>query len=119
MEFSQLMISGKNGYLEQNSNLIRKYYLEEGIKRKEKILALYKMPSIVSVQGMSREESLAFIISCFISNPDKEEDFFSRSIIVDNVDAFRELSIHKKPLILVPRFEIAGFLTVLLTTGIQ
>ncbi|MCD4747546.1 MAG: hypothetical protein K8R58_14720 [Bacteroidales bacterium] len=77
-------------------------------KEKEKIIELIKQPSIIPVQGVSREESLAFIISCFQNSSDKEEDFFSRSIIVDNVDAFRELSVHYKPLILIPRFEDNG-----------
>lgn len=76
----------------------------------EKVIELAKQPSIIAVQGISREESLAFIVSCFKSNPDKEEDFFSRSIIIDNADAFRELSVHDKPLILIPRFEDNGVL---------
>lgn len=65
-------------------------------------------PSIQSVKGLSREESLAFIISCFKSNLDKEEDFFSRSIIVDSLDAFRELSNTNNPLIIIPRIEDNG-----------
>lgn len=77
---------------------------------KEQVIELIKEPSITSVQGISREESLAFIISCFKSISEKEEDFFSRSIIVDNADAFRELSVHDKPLILIPRFEDNGVL---------
>jgi hypothetical protein len=76
--------------------------------QQEKIIELAKQPSIISVQGISREEALAFIISCFKSNSDKEEDFFSRSIIIDNADAFRELAVHDKPLILIPRFEDNG-----------
>jgi len=77
---------------------------------REQVIELLKQSSITSVQGISREESLAFIISCFKSNPAKEEDFFSRSIIVDNADAFRELSVHDNPLILIPRFEDNGVL---------
>lgn len=65
-------------------------------------------PSIQSVKGLSREESLAFIISCFKNNLDKEEDFFSRSIIVDSLDAFRELSNTNNPLIIIPRIEDNG-----------
>ncbi len=73
-----------------------------------KVLELLTQPSISAVQGLSREESLAFIISCFKNNLDKEEDFFSRSIIVDNIETFRELSVHESPLILIPRFEDNG-----------
>lgn len=74
----------------------------------DKIIELSKKPTIISVQGISREETLAFIISCFKSNPDIEEDFFSRSIVVNNSDAFRELSIHQNPLILIPMFDDNG-----------
>lgn len=75
---------------------------------KEKVIKLINQSSISSVQGISREESLAFIIACFKDNPDKEEDFFSRSIIVDNAEIFRELSVHDNSLILIPRFEDNG-----------
>ena len=77
-------------------------------KAQENIINLINNPSVSAVQGISREESLAFILSCFKSNPHIEEDFFSRSIIVDNADAFRELCMHDKPLILIPRFEDNG-----------
>lgn len=77
-------------------------------KAQENVIKLINAPSVNAVQGISREESLAFILSCFKNNLYIEEDFFSRSIIVDNADAFRELSIHDKPLILIPRFEDNG-----------
>ena len=77
-------------------------------KEQEKVFELTCQPTILTVQGFSREESLAFIISCFKSETNREEDFFSRSIIVDNVEAFRELSIQDTPLILIPRFEDNG-----------
>lgn len=73
-----------------------------------KVLELLATPSISAIQGLSREESLAFIIYCFKNNIDKEEYFFSRSIIVDNIETFRELSVHDNPLILIPRFEDNG-----------
>ena len=66
-------------------------------------------PSIISIQGPSREEALAFIIIVFKASKN-EEDFFSRSIIVDNQEQFRQLSIHNKPLILIPIFEDCGIL---------
>lgn len=77
-------------------------------EQQKKVMEGLKSPSIYAVQGISREESLAFIISCVKDNPEKEEDFFSRSIIVDSVEAFRELTVHDKPLILIPRFEDIG-----------
>lgn len=73
-----------------------------------KVLELNNKSSVTAVQGLSREESLAFIISCFKNNPDKEEDFFSRSIIVENAEAFRELTVQNNPLIIIPRFEDNG-----------
>jgi hypothetical protein len=80
-----------------------------GRKTEQKIiLEGLKSPSVYAVQGISREESLAFIISCVKENSEMEEDFFSRSIIVDSVEAFRELTVHDKPLILIPRFEDSG-----------
>src|SRR5690606_9007815 len=77
-------------------------------EEQQKVIEGLKRPSIFAVQGISREESLAFIISCVKDNPEIEEDFFSRSIIVDSVGAFRELTVHDKPLILIPRFEDIG-----------
>lgn len=75
---------------------------------KNKVLEAINTPSVLSVKGLAREESMAFIISCFKNEEDKEEDFFSRSIIVDNERAFRELTIINTPLILIPRFEDNG-----------
>ena len=66
-------------------------------------------PSIISIQGSSREEALAFIIAVFKASKN-EEDFFSRSIIVDTQEQFRQLSIHNKPLILIPIFDDCGIL---------
>ncbi|NBG67154.1 hypothetical protein [Acidiluteibacter ferrifornacis] len=77
-------------------------------KEQEKVFESTIPSSILLIQGFSREESLAFIISCFKNEESKEEDFFSRSIIVDNEEAFRELSIQDTPLILIPRFEDTG-----------
>ena len=72
------------------------------------ILEAVNNPNILSVKGLAREESVAFIISCFKNDIDKEEDFFSRSIIVDNASAFRELTTNNNPLVLIPRFEDNG-----------
>ena len=77
---------------------------------KIKVLEAIKTPLVFSIKGLSREESLAFILSCFKNNVEKEEDFFSRSIIVDNVDSFRELTSNNNPLILIPRFDDDGLI---------
>ncbi len=74
----------------------------------EKITAGLASSSLTAVQGASRDEALAFVVSAFKTNSDKEEDFFSRSIIVDMPDAFRQLATLTKPLILIARFEDVG-----------
>ncbi|MGD0589526.1 MAG: hypothetical protein ABSA44_01845 [Bacteroidota bacterium] len=76
----------------------------------EKIFELASNPTLIAVQGASREEALAFVISCFKNDSDKEEDFFARSVIVDSADTFRRLSVLKNPLIFVPRFDDTGIL---------
>jgi hypothetical protein len=67
-------------------------------------------PEIIAVQGNSREEALAFIVAAFLNDAQRSEDFFSRSIIVDSVEAFRELLIVGKPLYLICRFDDDGVL---------
>lgn len=83
----------------------------------EKLFELSLNPTIISVQGASREEALAFIISSFKNDSEKEEDFFARSIIVDNEDTFRKLSVLKTPLILIPRFEDSGIVNRAISNG--
>jgi len=77
-------------------------------KEKNEILKRTKTSSITIVEGLSREESLAFIVACFVNSQEHEEDFFSRSIIVDHQETFRKLAVHGKPLILIPRFDDEG-----------
>jgi hypothetical protein len=67
-------------------------------------------PEIIVVQGNSREEALAFVVATFLNDAQRSEDFFSRSIIVDSVEAFRELLIIGKPLFLICRFDDDGII---------
>jgi hypothetical protein len=76
-------------------------------KEQDKLIQNSKISEIIPVQGISRDETIAFVAACFKDNAALEEDFFARSIIVDNIDAFRKLSVLSKPLILIPRFEDA------------
>jgi hypothetical protein len=62
-------------------------------------------PEIIAVQGNSREEALAFTVAAFLNDSQRAEDFFSRSVIVDTLEAFRELLIIDKTLFLICRFE--------------
>lgn len=95
---SQLLLSGRK----EDANKLLEYTSE---------------PSITAVQGDSREEALAFIISCFKNDSSNEEDFFARGLIVDNPETFRRLSVHKKSLILIPRFEDTGIINRAIENG--
>lgn len=83
----------------------------------EKLIELRLSPAIIPVQGSSREEALAFVISIFKNNSELAEDFFSRSIIVDNEDTFRKLTVLQSPLILIPRFEDTGIMNRAISNG--
>ena len=83
----------------------------------EKMFELILNPSIIPIQAESREETLAFIIASFKNDSSREEDFFARSIIVDNPETFRKLSVIKNPLILIPRFEDDGVMNRAVTNG--
>lgn len=70
---------------------------------------LLNPPCIVPVQAASRDEAIAFIISAMIqSEAGISEDFFSRSLIVDDLSTFRVISANKDKLILIVRFEDEG-----------
>lgn len=77
-------------------------------KQIDKVIESSSSPSVTAVQAASREEALAFIISCFKNDPEKEEAFFARSIIIDNIETFRRFSVFKNPIILIPRIEDIG-----------
>ncbi|TDH23442.1 hypothetical protein EXU57_16665 [Segetibacter sp. 3557_3] len=76
--------------------------------QRKSLLESVKEPSIVSVQATSREEALAFIVACHKHETTLSEGFFARSIIVDNEETFRKLSVITSPLILISRFEDSG-----------
>jgi len=62
--------------------------------------------SIISVQIASRDEALAFVAGgAKLFEPELQEDFYSRSLIIENPEAFRIVSANKNALILIPRFE--------------
>ncbi|MBU1052233.1 MAG: hypothetical protein KKC46_00195 [Proteobacteria bacterium] len=86
-------------------------------KDSDTLFEFTSISSVTAVQGASREEALAFIISCFINDPSKEEDFFARSLIVDNPETFRQLSVHDNPLILIPRFDDTGVINRAIVKG--
>lgn len=76
-------------------------------KEVEKLFEDLKQPEVTVIQGTSRDEALAFIIAAN-KGEIENEDFFSRSLIVDTPDTFKKLSVNRNPLILIPRFEDIG-----------
>lgn len=90
--------------------LNHKLLLSGRTKNIEKFYKFTSTPSVTAIQAASREEALAFIIAAFKDDSSKEEDFFSRSLIVDSPDTFRQLAVHKKPLVLIPRFDDTGII---------
>ncbi len=83
----------------------------------EKLIGQTTSAKVVEVQGASREEALAFVISCFLASEERKEDFFSRSLIVDSLDVFRQVSVQNHSLYLIPRFEDEGVVNRAIASG--
>ncbi len=81
------------------------------------LLERIETPSIIPVQAVSAGEALAFIIAAFKNNEEIEEDFFARSIIVNDLNTFRQLVVNSKPLIIIPRFEDEGVINRAVSKG--
>lgn len=84
---------------------------------KEKIIKSVQSPSIISVQSSSREESLAFILSCFISQVSQKDKLLSKCFIVDSPSSFRKLIDKNDQLILIARFEESEIINLALKKG--
>ncbi len=81
-----------------------------GREREKKLISeSHNTKDIVVIQAPTKQEALAFIITSFLGTS-QEEDFTSRSLIVDDPETFRRLASSKEPLILIPRFEDRGML---------
>lgn len=89
-------------------NLIPDILLGGRKKEQKELIDSVDKSTVLPIQSLSREESIAFVVASFKSSDDKQEDFFSRSLIVDNPHIFRKLAVHSKPLILIPRFDDNG-----------
>lgn len=74
----------------------------------ERLTLSIKSPSLLAIKSSSQEESLAFIIASFKNDTVHEEDFFARSLIVEQSGVFRQLTAISEPLILLPLFEDDG-----------
>jgi hypothetical protein len=74
------------------------------VREVEKLFAESQQPAIIPVKASSREEAIAFIVAAFKNDNVVSEDFFSRAVIIDTVEVFREIVIVNKPLYLIIRF---------------
>jgi hypothetical protein len=83
----------------------------------KKIIKLSEKPLVIPVQSLTREEALNFIISALKNNPEEEEDFNARTLIIGDVETFRKVSINANPLILIPRFEDEGIFNKAVSKG--
>ncbi|QJB32689.1 hypothetical protein HF329_15725 [Chitinophaga oryzae] len=91
-------------------NFVPEVVLSGRIEQSKTLIENSASPDIIAIQGNSREEALAFIVATFLNDPLRAEDFFSRSVIIDSVEAFRKLLIIGKPLYLICRFDDDGIL---------
>lgn len=83
-----LLISGRNKSVENLSHWLR------------------ATPSVLSLQGASREEAAAFFASTVaLLAADEREHVYARSAVVENLVAWRRLVAAETPLILIPTFD--------------
>ncbi|HMV47315.1 MAG TPA: hypothetical protein PLD20_17455 [Blastocatellia bacterium] len=83
-----LLISGRNASVENLSHWLR------------------ATPTVLSLQGASREEAIAFFASAVALLPaDEREHVYARSVVVENLVAWRRLVTAETPLILIPTFD--------------
>jgi hypothetical protein len=74
---------------------------------------LKEAPKSLSVQALTKDESIAFLFAVIFTLPENEKEyFFSRSLVVLDKDSFRHIvTTNKNGLIIIPTFEeidIAG-----------
>jgi len=79
--------------------------------RNEEALGLLEwlrgQPSSLALRAESKEEAIAFLVAAMYRMPATErEAYFARSIVVEDGDAWRQLSGFGEGLILVPRFDV-------------
>lgn len=68
---------------------------------------LKSLPSKITVQAATMDESIAFLAAVIDSLPEEERDFYlSRSIVLNDSEAFQHISVTAKSgLLLIPEFE--------------
>lgn len=71
-----------------------------------KLLTDYRNPSIIPIQASSIDEAIYFVIAVFLNNERERLNFFSKSIIVDSEQSFRELvNLVTTPMIIIAKFD--------------
>lgn len=100
-----------------NFNLKASLVLGGREKEAEQIIKSVQTPAIIAVQSSSREESLAFTLSCFINQFSEKDKLLSKCFIVDSPSSFRKLIDKKDQLILIPRFEESEILNLAYKKG--
>jgi hypothetical protein len=92
----ELVISGRNEEVERVLDWLRGW------------------PSSFALRAESKEEAIAFLAAAMYRMPATErEAYFARSIVVEDGDAWRQLSGFGEGLILVPRFDVRDAYVVL------
>jgi hypothetical protein len=81
------------------------------------IIKTIQTPSIIAIQSSSREESLAFTLSCFINQFSEKDKLLSKCFIIDSPSSFRKLIEKNDQLILIPRFEESEIINLALKKG--
>jgi len=85
-------------------------------EEKEKILNLEE-PSIKVVKGVSREEAVAFIVTCFITSETHIKSLLNKCFIVDNPNTLRQLIKKNDSLLFIPRFEDSNVFNLAIKNG--
>jgi hypothetical protein len=84
---------------------------------RNEILNLITLSNIIAIQGTSREEVIAFIISSLMVDDNIKDTFLRKCFIIDNQNAFRKLIEINDKLILIPRFDDYSILNLGLKSG--
>lgn len=66
-------------------------------------------PATINVQAPTKREAVLFLLAVASQlSKDQADEFFSRCVVVSSPDAFRQIALSKRPLIIIPDFETNG-----------
>lgn len=70
------------------------------------LMELIKKPTIRAYRASSKEEAMGFILAAGMLFPENEQkEYYSKTIVVDDKSAFRQMGMQKSVINLVPEFE--------------